>query len=107
MKKYDDKYGTAFAAHFDPDQPGEAPPFRKVEAQWEAHKAKEEANVVIENLLNQLKDLEASHLANEGEFFKKRLEEIRRLSDEYIRMVEALEADDGAPVEEKSDGAAA
>lgn len=99
MKRYDDKQGTSFASRLDVTNPGDAPLFGSVEAEWRAHKYRGESTAVVDQLLQQFKRLSGDSIRSGGEFLRKQLEELQRLAGDYLRMMDSVavgrEASDG------------
>lgn len=95
MHRYDQKNGTDFAALFDVEAPDEAPRFAEIEAEWRAHKASRSSQSTVEALIRRLKQLTGDSLQHEGMVLRAQLEELRKLADSYIKMIDAVDdADD-------------
>ncbi|WP_428102901.1 hypothetical protein [Candidatus Rariloculus sp.] len=90
MKRYDDKFRTAFASNFDVKAPDETTTtMSQVEADFLTHKAQRSPIHTLDNLLQALRDLKGETLITQADFLKPALEKISDLSKHYLRMMEA------------------
>ncbi|RWO83196.1 MAG: hypothetical protein EOS18_06290 [Mesorhizobium sp.] len=89
IHRYDEKNGTSFAMRFDIDNPDEAPTMSEIEAAYLSHKAQRKPHAVINDLLHRLGQLTAEQLASEGESFRSQLEQLRTVSDRFLKMIDA------------------
>lgn len=92
INRYDENQGTSFAQRFDVENPDEAPTMREVEAEWLTHKASKKPHALLDDLLRRLSDIKAPQLAAEGTFLRGLLVQVRDLSENYIKMIDAMEA---------------
>lgn len=91
MKRYDDKHGTSFAQRFNVDDHENAPTMWSVEADYTAHKARRKPADVLESLLQQLDDLSAATIRNEGSFLKLQLDRLQERTHSVLQMIAATE----------------
>jgi hypothetical protein len=91
IHRYDEsQHGkTSFALRFDVDKPEEAPLMSEVEAEYLSHKAQRKPHAVINDLLQRLAQLTAEQLASEGEAFRSQLEQLRSVSETFLKMIDA------------------
>jgi hypothetical protein len=89
IKRYDDAQGTSFASRFDVENPDEAPTMREVEAEYLTHKATKKPHAALDDLLKRLNDLTAEELANGGTFLRTQLEQVSKLSQQFLKMINA------------------
>lgn len=91
INRYDQKQGTSFAMRFDVENPEDAPTMREVEAEYATHKASKKPHALLDDLLRRLAEIRGDQLAAEGTFLRGQLEQIRDLSEKYIKMIDATE----------------
>lgn len=92
IKRYDDKNETSFASRLDPTRPDEAQPMHAIEADWKSHKARRKPHEVLEGLLQQLHDIKADDLAQQGAAFRAQLEQLEQTAQKYLSMIDAAQS---------------
>lgn len=100
MKKYDDSKGTSFASRLSVDEPDEAQPFREVWAEYLTHRARSQpvdmltkSLDTLTNLIQQLDQMRAGTFRSQASHLRPLLEQIIDISQEYIKMVDAVSDD--------------
>ncbi len=93
INRYDQKQSppTSFAMRFDVENPEDAPTMREVEAEYLMHKASKKPHALLDDLLRRLSEIRGEQLAAEGTFLRGQLEQIKDLSEKYIKMIDATE----------------
>jgi len=93
INRYDQKQGppTSFAMRFDVENPDDAPTMREVEAEYATHKATKKPHALLDDLLKRLRDIKGPQLVAEGTFLRGQLEQIKDLSEKYIKAIDAME----------------
>ena len=81
--------GTSFATRFDVDKPEDAPYMSELEAQYLSHKAQLKPHAILDDLLQHLSQITVERLRSEGEAFRKQLERLREVSDDFLKMMKA------------------
>ena len=80
---------TSFATRFDVDKPEDAPYMRELEAQYLSHKAQLKPHAILDDLLQHLSQITVERLRSEGEGFRKQLERLRTVADDFLKMIKA------------------
>jgi hypothetical protein len=93
INRYDQKQSppTSIAMRFDVENPEDAPTMREVEAEYATHKATKKPHALLDDLLRRLSEIRGEQLVAEGTFLRGQLEQVRALSETYIKMIDATE----------------
>lgn len=91
MHRYDVKNGTDFAEEFNVEAPEEAPPFVEIEAVWRTHKSRQSSQAAVESMLRRLRQFTGDALKHEGRVLRALLVELRDRSDDYVKMIDAVD----------------
>ncbi len=89
MATYDAKHGTSFASQFNVEDPDAAPRMAQVHADFLSHKATKTPLETLTALINALHDLRADVLRSQSSHLEPMLDELIRLSKDYLKMMKA------------------
>ncbi len=90
MSKYDTGAGTSFAKQLDVEAPSEAPPIRKVEAEYSMHRTQRTPIDALSSLLKALQELKVDTLVSQQEHLEPILEKVSQVVTRYQKMMKAV-----------------
>jgi hypothetical protein len=89
IKKYDDDHKTGFHRRLDVENPDEAVSMRRIEIAYLAHQARIRPIEPLPDILEAIRGLKAEDLISNGTALTPILEEVIKVSMQYLRMIQA------------------